>query len=84
MNEQYIYINKTGTVCNFTSKEGGGKYTVVGNVNCSRCNQVIEDREWTEPSKKHRKKGHYYARYKWCPYCGLFEPELSSLTDLLK
>lgn len=75
-----IVIGKVGKVYSFTSQEGGGQYTVIGNVNCSRCLKIIEDREWTIPSRKHRKKGSYYAQYKWCPYCGLFEPNLKSKT----
>ena len=62
----------------FTSREGGGAYTVVGHVSCERCKTLCEDREWTEPSRKHRKKGRYYSQYYWCPSCGLYKPNESS------
>lgn len=64
----------------FTSKEGGGAYTVIGHINCPRCNTIIEDREWSHPSKKQRKNGHYYKHYSWCYHCGLFTPDLKSKT----
>jgi len=63
----------------FTSKEGGGEYVVVGHINCERCNEVCEDREWLQPSRKHRKKGRYYSKYYWCPKCNLYKPNEKSL-----
>lgn len=72
------HVAPVGYIYDFTSKEGGGRYTVIGNVNCSRCNTIVEEREWSEPSKKHKKAGHYYQVYKWCHVCGLFEPDEGS------
>lgn len=79
-NCELVTTRPTGTNMQFTSKEGGGEYTVIGNVNCPRCNEIIEEREWTDPSKKHRKKGSFYAQYKWCQFCGLYEPNEKTKT----
>lgn len=63
----------------FSSKEGGGTYVVIGHINCERCNNICESREWQYPSKKHRKKGQFYSRYYWCEKCGLYVPDKNSL-----
>jgi len=75
-------IKKVGYTYQFNSKEGGGSYTVVGHINCERCNTVVEDREWSEPSRKHRKAGRYYQSYYWCHKCGLYKPVEKSLKIL--
>lgn len=67
-----------GYTYDFNSKMGGGSYTVIGHINCERCNCICEDREWTEPSRKHRKRGRYYSHYYWCPECGLYKPDEKS------
>ena len=77
------YLYSVGYEVKFNSKNGGGSYVVVGHVNCSRCNSVIEDREWTSPSRKHRNKGRYFSRYTWCWSCGLYTPDINSKEIIL-
>lgn len=75
-------LAEVGYEYHFSSKQGGGSYVVTGHVNCERCNELVEDREQLEPSKKHRQKGRYYYHYYWCDNCGLYKPDESSLTHI--
>lgn len=79
-----LYLAPVGYKYSFNSKMGGGEYVVIGHINCERCNTAIEQREWQEPSRKHRKIGHYYREYVWCHKCGLFKPNLDSKVILFK
>lgn len=73
-----VKIAPIGFKYDFTSKEGGGSYTVTGHINCERCESLCENREWTEPSRRHRQKFFFYSRYIWCWNCGLYKPDLES------
>lgn len=55
------------------SKQGGGEYIVIGHINCSRCNTLIEEREQIEPTKKQRQRGQFNAYGVWCHKCGFYE-----------
>lgn len=65
--------HKIGSTVYKNSKQGGGVYVVIGHINCNRCNEIIEERERTEPTKEQRKKGYYDSYQVWCWNCGLYE-----------
>ncbi len=75
-------LHKVGTKIYKNARHGGGEYVVIGHVNCSRCNEVTEEREVIQPSKKHRQAGGYYYHFVWCWNCGLFVPDLKSRVNL--
>lgn len=77
-------LHKIGTTYQRNSKQGGGNYTVVGHVNCERCNTMLEQLEVLRPSNAQRKKGAYYASYHWCHKCGLYTPDDSTYTRIPK
>lgn len=67
------HIHPVGTEVSFSSKTGGGAYVVIGHINCSRCNTVLEDREIVEYNRSQKKNGTKCSSYHWCHNCGLYE-----------
>jgi len=66
-------MDKVGTIISKNSRQGGGEYVVIAHINCDRCKTIIEEREIQEPTKTHRRSGHYYQQYSWCHNCGLYK-----------
>ena len=67
------YLHMVSTTVSFSSKCGGGEYVVTGHINCDRCNEVLEEREWWKPTLKDRKRGFMYENSIWCFGCGLWK-----------
>lgn len=68
-----MILKPVGTEYVASNKKGGGSYTVVGHMNCSRCTALCEERERQSPTKKQKRKGHFWSHYVWCWNCGLYE-----------
>ena len=77
-------IFPVGSEVRKNSKQGGGRYIVVGHINCERCRAVLELREVLEPTKAQRKAGQYNAQYYWCHSCGLYKPTEGTFINLRK
>jgi hypothetical protein len=66
-------LHNIGQIVHKNARQGGGTYVVIGHINCSRCNTVVEEREQIEPTKKQRQRGQFNVHGVWCHECGLYE-----------
>ncbi len=80
-------LHRIGVKVFKNSKQGGGAYTVIGHINCQRCEMVIEVKEIITPTKQQIKNQSYYGEYAICPVpaeggCGLFQPNKETHVNL--
>ena len=73
------HLHEVGSTVSFSSKLGGGKYVVVGHLNCERCKTVLEQREWVDPTRKAKKRNTYDITSMWCFLCGLYKGASNTL-----
>ena len=66
-------IHPVGKTVQFRSKTGQGEYKVISHVGCQKCGCVNEERLWTEPTLRAKKKETWVNHYAWCWNCGNYK-----------